>query len=223
MSSTTEISNMAISHLGISQEIANLDSDPGAEAQACRRFFDPAIETFQRDFHMSFATKRKVLGVITNDPNDEYSFEYEYPSDCIMVERIISGLNTDNRQSQVPYVIVRGTSGKTILSNYDEAELEYSVIESDTGRLPADVVMAFSYKLAELVAPRITSGDPFGLGLRAKQNYEEAKTIAWANNMNEMQEEEEPESEFIREMNVDQNPINRGVPWTPFPDGSDIV
>lgn len=223
MSSRTEISNMSISHLGISDEIANLDTEKSEEAATCRRFFDPAIETFQRDFQMSFGTKRKVLGLISSDPNDEYLFEYEYPSDCVMAGRIISGLITDNRQTQVPYVVVRGASGRVIHSNFCEAELEYSIIENDTGRLPPDVVMAFSYKLAELVAPRLTAGDPFGQGDKAKRNYEEAKTIAWSNDRNEQQEEEEPESEFVREMNVDTSSTNRGVPWTPFPDDSTIL
>lgn len=223
MSSTTEISNIAIGHLGISDEIGNLDTEKSEEARACRRYFNPAIETFQGDFQMSFATKRKVLALISEDPNDEYSFEYEYPSDCIFAVRIISGLITDNRQSQVPYKIVRGISGKVIHSNWQEAELEYSIIENDTGRFPGDVVMAFSYKLAELVAPRLTGGDPFAQGDKAKRNYEEAKTIAWSNNMNEQQEEEEPESEFVREAAADTNLTDRGVPWKPFPGGFDVT
>lgn len=222
MSSKTEISNLAISHLGIGKEIANLDTEAGEEAKACRRFYDTAIETFQRDFHYSFATKRKVLGKIADDPNDEYSFEYEYPSDCIIAGRIISGLITDNRQSEVPYVIVRGTSGKVIHSNWEEAELEYQILETDSGRFDPDFIIAFSYKLAELTAPRLTGGDPFGLGLRAKNNYLEAKSIAQANSMNEQQEEEQPDSEFIRVREADQH-LSRGVPWTPFASDTDIV
>lgn len=222
MTTKTELCNLAVSHLGIGDEIANLETEDSAEASACRRFFTTAFETFQRDFNYSFETKSKVLGLISSDPNDRYLFEYEYPSDCAIAGRIISGLITDNRQSQVPFVIVRGTSGRVIHSNWEDAELEYQFLDTESGRFPADAIMTFSYKLAELIAPRVTAGDPFGLGDKAERHYEKAKGISESNNLNEQQEEEEPLSEFIRVREHDTG-LTRGEDWQAFPDNSTIL
>ena len=222
MSSKTEICNKAISHLGIGKEIVNFETEKSEEARACRRFFDDTMEIFQRDFNYPFATKRKVLGLVREDPNEQYSYEYEYPSDCQFAGRIISGLIKDNRQSQVQYQIVRGENGPVIHSNWEEAELEYQFMETDAGRYKADFVLAFSYKLAELIAPRIAAGDPFGLGPRAAQNYIIQKNKAQANALNEQQEEEEPQSEFVRVMNADTIRGN-AVDWYPTSGGWTIL
>lgn len=221
MASSTEIANMATSHLSISKNIGNLDTSIGPEAEACRRFFDIAANTIQRQVPMAFSTKRALLGLIREDPDDEYQFEYTYPADCQVAGRIVSGFITDNRQTQHQYKIMHGTSSRVIWTNVQDAELEYQLIITDESRYVADVVLAISYKLAELIAPRITGGDPFGLGNKAKANYDEAISIAKANSLNEQQEEEDPQSEFVRSMFADT--LNKsGQDWAAFPDNKDI-
>ena len=222
MTSSTEMANLALSHCAVSKNIGNLDTSVGPDAEACRRFFDIAMNTFQRDFQYAFATTTVTLGLIREDPDDRYSFEYTYPANCQFAGRLISGLIKDNRQSQFEYKIMRGDSGRVIWTNCEEAELEFQFIETDTGRYQVDFILAFTYKLAELIAPRVTGGDPFKLGNQAKANYQEAKNIAQANAMNEQQEEEEPESEFIRSMFSD--PLrDRGQKWQPFGSGFTIL
>ena len=82
--------------------------------------------------------------------------------------------------------------------------------------------MAFSYKLAELIAPRIAGGDPFKLGPQAAVNYEKSKNTAQANSLNEEQEPEEPQSEFIRSMFSDTL-HDSGIAWKSFPNDSTIL
>lgn len=58
--------------------------------------------------------------------------------------------------------------------------------------------MAFSFRLAAYIAPRLTSGDPFKMSERAMQLYIIELTNAQATALNEQQDEQSPESEFIR-------------------------
>lgn len=87
MSSSTEISNMALSHLAISREIAALDTERSQEAQACRRFYETVRKTVLRDYPWPFATKFATLALVEDDPNSEWDFSYRYPSDCLNARR----------------------------------------------------------------------------------------------------------------------------------------
>lgn len=198
MASPEEICNLALSHIGVGKEIASLDSEKSQEAMACRRVFEPARIATLRDFGWPFATKFVDLGLVKENPTSEWSFSYQYPSDCLHFRKILSGTRNDNRQSRVPYRIVYGASGQEIYTDCEDAEAEYTVDVKDTGRFPQDFVMALSFRIAFLVAPRLTAGDPFKLGDRARTLYDVEVSRAKATAANEEQEEEDPDSEFIR-------------------------
>src|SRR5688572_11149621 len=111
MASETEIANLALSHLGVGKEIANLETERSQEAVACRRFYDTARDATLRDFSWPFATKIAVLGLIEADPNDEWDYSYRYPSDCLQLRRILSGVRNDTRDSRVPFKLAHDDSG----------------------------------------------------------------------------------------------------------------
>jgi len=85
-----------------------------------------------------------------------------------------------------------------IWTDQQNAEIEYSIRAENPQFYPADFVLAFSYLLAFLIAPRVTGGDQFKLGERAIKMYTLEISAANADNHNEEQQEEAPESEFIR-------------------------
>ena len=70
---------------------------------------------------------------------------------------------------------------------------------TDTSRWPRDAVMALSLLLAGYIAPRVTAGDPFKLGERSLKLYAFSAGKAKGNAANEQQEEEQPDSQFIRD------------------------
>ena len=197
-SSSTEIANLALGHINASKEIGNLDTENSAEANACRRYYDIALDSLEEDFEYPFMTTRAALGLITEDPNDDYQYEYTYPSDCQRAGRIVTSLTMDDAQSSAKYVIRYGTSGRVIWTNCSDAILEYQLIVTDTGRFQPNFTLALSYKLAELIAPTLSGGDPFGLGPRAEANYEKYVSKAQSNALANEQEEEQVECEWIR-------------------------
>lgn len=198
MTSKTGICNLAIGHLGILSELGNVDSDQSAEASACRRFYEATRDELLRKFQWSFATKIQALGLVEENPNTEWRYSYQYPSDCFLFRRILSGLRVDSRQSRVPYRLAHGAAGRVIFTDMAEAFGEWTLRITDSDRFPPDFTTAFSFLLASRIAPAISAGDPFGLGEKAFQQYRLAIGEAMAMGLLEEQVEEDPDSEFGR-------------------------
>lgn len=194
----TYIGNLAISHLGIGSEIKNVETEQTPEAKAIRLFFDRTVDAFLREFAWPFGRKFRALELVENDPTDEWKKSYRYPNDCLMIRRVKSGLRNDTRQSRVPYLLGVDNQGKLIYCDSEEAEIEYTSTRAREIHLwDPDFELAFSYRLASVISPRITKGDPFKVGEKAFQLMQYSRAIAQANAGNEEQAEEKPDSEFI--------------------------
>lgn len=198
MSTDVQICNMALGHLGIGKQIASL-TEKSAEAAACNRFYEQSRDEVLRDFPWPFATKILALGLIEEDPNDEWDFSYRYPSDCMNFRRILSGTRNDSRQTRVSYRLANDVSGRLIYTDEEDAVGEYTEHVTDTALFPPDFVSTVSMILAAYIAPGLTAGDPFKMGERAIKLYEYQRNKAQGNATNEEQNEEQPDSEFIRE------------------------
>lgn len=198
---STQIANMALSHINVSKPIANLDTENSQEARACRVFYDTARQATLRDFNWPFARKIVTLALVETTPNCQWAFSYQYPSDCLGFRKILSPLSRDTRQSRIPYKEYLSADGTStvIYTNKELAQGEYTVDVSNSNLFKADFTLAFSLRLASYIAPVVTGGDPFKMGQRALQLYVAEITNAQANAANEEQEPQEPQSEFIRE------------------------
>lgn len=198
MADKTGICNMSISHLAVSKEIGNVETERSAEASACRRFYQPALDEALRDFPNPYLTVIQPLALVETDPNDEWAYSYRYPADCSKAIRILSGIRNDSPDTKVPYRIIKDSQGALILTDKENAELEYSQESTDPNIWAADFVMAFSLLLAFYIAPRVTAGDPFKLGERAYRAYVISIAKARANAVGEQQDEPAPDSDSIR-------------------------
>jgi len=198
MSSKTEICNLALSHVGVGKEIGNVDTESSASASACRRFYDSSRNETFRDFNWSFATRYITLGLVEETPNTEWLYSYRYPSDCFRIRKILSSVRNDTRQTRIPYMIASDSVGKLIYTDQDDAVIRQTTVIVDVALYTQDYIMMLSLLLASYIAPRVTGGDPFGLGKRAFELYVMSKTKAEATNFNEQQDEETVDSEFIR-------------------------
>lgn len=197
---STPIANMALSHINVGKPIGNLETENSQEARACRVFYDTARQATLRDFNWGFARRITTLALITTQPNTQWAYSYEYPSDCIAFRKILSPIANDTRQSRIPYkeYITDDGNSTQIYTNKESAEGEYTVDVSNSNIFKPDFTMAFSLRLAAYIAPTVTGGDPFKMGDRALRLYVAEITNAQSNAANEEQEAEEPQSEFIR-------------------------
>lgn len=199
MASKTEICNLAISHIGISKEIANIETEKSAEAAACRRFYAPAREEAFRDFGHPFATKFVALALIESTPNTDWDYSYRYPSDCERPTKIVGAARNDSRQSRISYIVASDSAGRIIYTDEQNAVLKYTSLITDETVYPQDVVMMLSLLIASYIAARLTRGDPFKMGERAFNLYLRSRAKAEANAFNEQQDDEVVNSEFIRD------------------------
>jgi hypothetical protein len=198
MASEVEICNLALSHLGVGKEIADLDNENSEEAAACRRFYQPTIEKTLQEFPWPFATRFADLALVEEDPTEEWAFSYRYPSTCLKIRRIRSGARQDSAQSRAAYRIASDDTGKLILTDFEDATIEYTWVPEDTGLFDPLFVEAVSYYLAFQIAPRVAGGDPFKLGERAAALYQATMARAQASALREQQDEVPLEAEHIR-------------------------
>ena len=198
MAAKVDIANMALSHLAVGKTIANVETDTANEATVVRRFYEIARQATLRDFPWPFATRITALALIEEEPNTEWGYSYRYPTDCVYLRRILSGIRNDSRQSRSPYKIASDSQGALIFSDEEDAEIEYTLDSSQPQFYTPDFVLAFSYYLAALIGPELTGGDQFKLGERALQMYRFEISRAVSRASNEEQPEEDVESEFIR-------------------------
>jgi hypothetical protein len=201
MSSKTEICNFALSHIGVGKDISNIDTESSEEARTCRRFYDLARDATLRDFPWPFATKvvsLSLLETFTGSNNEEYTYSYRYPSDCLDVRKIKSTIRNDTRQSRVPLKILKDAAARIIYTDSEDAQLVYTERVKDPSFYPPDFQLALSFRLATYIAPRLAKGDPFKLKNDAMNMYDMEISRARAASANEEQRDELPYSEFER-------------------------
>ncbi|MCK5617513.1 hypothetical protein KAR91_87425 [Candidatus Pacearchaeota archaeon] len=194
----TVICNLALGHLGISKEIANVETEKSASAAACRRYLQPSKDETLRDFNWPFATEYVELGLVETSPNSDWAYSYRQPSNCVRIRKILSGIRNDTRQSRVPFEKASDDTGILIFTDEVDACLKYTKNVTDNSLYDQDYIMMLALLLASYIAPRVTSGDPFKMGERAFRLYIDSKTKAEATSLNEQQDEEPPEAESIR-------------------------
>jgi hypothetical protein len=190
--SKTHLANLALSHLGHSTSIADLATEQSKEARACRDFYDVARDALLRSFPWRFATTTGALALVSTFTADgsEWGYSYRYPSDALRFWRVLNGASglasrVRSQNADVRFRIGRDATGRLIYSDLTPAVGEWTIRVDDPTRYTADFDLAFSFHLAWLLAPRITTGDPGKLGQMALQNYAYAVGVAKANDANE--------------------------------------
>jgi len=192
---------MALSHLGVSQEVADIETENSQEAIALRRTKTTALEMTLMSAPWPFATAEADLTLVGEDPTDEWGYNYIYPPDCLSFRKIKSGHTTDVRSVRIPFRIVHGTNATEIYTNMEDAVGEYTVNVTNTNRMPVDFKLALSYMWAALSAAKLTGGDPYKLKndmfSLANQTINKAK----ARMLNEQQDDVEPDTEYLTSRN----------------------
>lgn len=197
MSSKTEICNLTLSHLGQAKEIANVDTEQSQEASACRRFYETAIKATLGDHDWSFATEYYTLELVATAPNTEWSYSYRYPSSCLKLRRILSGYRQDTDKTRIPFKLAKDDAGILIFTDQESAQIEQTSKVDDPSFYTPQFIIAFSFRLAGYIAPRLTGGDPFKLKEEMLGQYAIELQTAKADDLDEGQLDKKPESEFV--------------------------
>lgn len=197
-----QVCNIALAHLGVSKQIGSI-TERSAEATAMALFYDDAVDEFFRDYDFPFSGKKRAFALVTEKGDDDhaddnYSYSYRYPADCLKVRRVDSEVRTDYRKSRWSYDLRNDDQGVLILTDKESAVFEFTSTEArNPARWHFDIAMAIAYRLAAYTAPILTKGDPFKIGQVSMSFFRMANNKARANASNEVQMDEEPDSEQI--------------------------
>jgi len=241
----TQIANLALTHCGVSKPIQSLDTDRSLEAQMCRTWWDTARRSALTKIPWSFATKQIAPALVASQPTPEWLYAYQYPVDCLKVTRFMSWrLNNDSRQSRIPYRVMQPvpiglstltptpttaypqTTGLWIYTNWPGVNgqllptiMEYTFDNLNISQWPDNFNWAFSYMLASLIVTTLTSANPQQQLAVITQKMDTVFSDAEAENLNEEQRPEEPQSEFIRGRGNGYSAGYPGMSWVAEPSG----
>lgn len=197
MATKIEICNLALSNLGTGKVIASID-ERSEEARVLKTYYDTTLEAVCRDFTWNFTKRFKKLALVEENPTSEWAYSYRLPNDCLLLRRILSGNRNDTALTLVPYILSYDTQGKLLFTDMVDAEIEYVLLPVSETFFPSDFALAFSYRLAYYIAPRITGGNAFtGLKKDMQDSYMRELAAAKRTSANEVQQDQSPDSEFI--------------------------
>lgn len=165
------IGNLALSYIGVGETISSLDEE-SESARAINTFFEHVRDLVLEDFPWPFATQIVTLGLIREQPNSLYCFEYTRPPTAAWVRRLLSGARVDSRESEVHYRLAKGDAGLVIWTDLAEAECEFTFKEEDPVQWTAGFRNAVAWRLAHVISPRLTKGDPFGIKKFTFEQYQ---------------------------------------------------
>lgn len=210
--STTEIANLALSHLGQGAVIISaLSSDTTREGKACRTFYPRARVETLKAYPWACAKKQATLTLVETfaaTAEREWLYSYRLPTDCLLPRRILwEGVRNPRPEQQVPFdliadndstaydaattyaagdyasvttsgitvwyralrttvgdtpasspsdwVAVEGGPPKLLLTDQEDAILEYTADVTDPTRFDTDLENAIAVRLAFDVAPMV--------------------------------------------------------------------
>lgn len=114
MASKTQIANLALLRIGVSQQLTDVDTDTSREALSARLIFDDERDFVLRDFPWPWARKYKTLALVTGSvaspANSDWIYAYRYPADCVFVRRVVTSLGR-HETNPPPFALGRDGAG----------------------------------------------------------------------------------------------------------------
>lgn len=150
--SKTDIANLAASHIGAENQIADLASDKGPIARICRTYYDVARREALEYYDWSFARKFQTLASHDDGPADNWTYVYRLPSDCITPRSLVKP--SGHLGDKIPYIVIASADGisHALLTHLDEAVLRYTFDQTNPHMFTPKFVMSFSFQLAGYIA-----------------------------------------------------------------------
>lgn len=193
--SVVKICNMALSHIGAKSNIESL-TESSAEASVCNLWYDWTRRQMLELHEWKFAKKRVAVPLLETEPNSQWLYRYEYPSDCVKA-RLIENPTGPN-EDVIPFSIENTSDGLSlsVLTSQEEAVLIYTFDLTNVALFSSIFVDALSWRLAAEIAFRLT-GDR-GVATSALRQFNQTFQIAMSSNAAEGFDAAPRDSELIR-------------------------
>lgn len=210
-----EICNLALSNIR-ARSINSLD-EASLAAQQCKLKYPIMRDYLLKQESWGFATVIKPLALKSGASVFNWVYAYQYPSDAIVIDRVILDLELYTQGStglaprarlypemyipdieqQVPYKVFNIAGERVVAANDENLRAEYRSSLTDPSLFPIDFAIALSHLLASELAIPLAGGDA-GRAMRSDELnlYSNFIANAVADERNQGYSEM-PESEFI--------------------------
>jgi hypothetical protein len=153
MQPDTSICNLAISHLKITDPIANVLTEDTIAAQQCRMHWAVVVKEVLRAYPWRFATKRWSLGGPSDTDTPVFGWDYAYklPQDCM---RVIDVYGADERELREDGAWEK--EGDCILTN-EVGPIYLKGVQhiTNASKFDSSFTNALGYRLAAQIAPGV--------------------------------------------------------------------
>lgn len=190
---------MTFAHCGISQTVLDIDatSETSTEVDQFNAFYPTVLEYVFEHWQPDFVQKIATLSLIQENPNTSWTYEYTYPSDCLIPFGITDGSRMGVTQfADIPSQVSSNGTDRVIWTNQKVAKLHYVQSFTNEGSISSSLALALSYLMAGFIAPSITENRNSGKPLMDKG--ETLMNRAIADLANARGNDPRPEAEVIR-------------------------
>lgn len=213
MANKTTICNMALGRIRHNRRVANIDTDQTEEARALRTVFDMSRDFVLREHPWGFAKTIAALAETGNTVLPGWSYEYDYPTNCLYARQIVDEYGTRTFRStawqthwdstevwpatKIPFdVMTRPDSEATVIvCDISPAYLVYTMRITDTEKFDPGFVNALAWYLGAEVGSFLKADDDI-LNLALKM-YRSAVMQASATTQNERTPDTAPDSPSV--------------------------
>lgn len=187
------VCNMALSHIG--KDSIQLLTEASVQAEACNTFYENSRDAALEAVDWNFARHRQSLALLVETPPDDWTFVYSYPSNCVRILRLAHVMRNPRRPYPFEVALNAAGDAKVVLSDVQDARAVYTRRITNENLFPPLFVEMFAYKLAAAIAIPLTRSPEIAESMEKMFNLK--KSIAAAQTMNEGDDDDTVESEFV--------------------------
>ena len=195
MASMIDICNLALTHLGEGEIIADLE-EGSVNADRCGVYYPIALDQMLERHDWNFATFRTTLALLSDDTGTAWTYSYSVPASYVRAIAVLFPDAKDNDPQ--PYEVETLQNGDLVIyTDTEDAILRYVKRVTDTAKFSPLFVVAFSRLMAGYLAGPIIKGtDGMRVGEAQMQQFEKdfAKAAAADANSRHVQQEHTPSS-----------------------------
>jgi len=158
---TTNLVNLALFEIGVSEMLTNYCTQLTREAVIARTVFNATVRTVLHAYPWPFATKYAVLVLATNQPTHaDWTYAYRVPEDCVFPRRLVVSRGTAKDPEPPAFMLSSEAGGGLLFTNQASAVLEYTCRPTCVAVLgDALFIETLKWKLGAVLAPPLTRMD----------------------------------------------------------------
>lgn len=201
--SAVNICNIALNRIGVLQTIVSLTPpDNSPSGVACSAVYDFCRLELLAKFPWPWASKYATLALVATNPNQEWRYAYQYPTDALFVRRVtVSPTATvtqpygtspgftfdrsDTNPKPPPFEIGYMNSAQVIYTDLQNAACKYTFDQTDVTTFTTEFANLFAWRLAVELADALAN-DP-GQRERCDKMFRQVEMTSAAIAMNEAQ------------------------------------